>query len=95
MLTKGSIPMPNRNLPDLPKAAAEGEDKTDDNDAVEAAVDTEDEKTVTFKVTSIFFQEYNGLSHPTPNDPVQHVYGEKHILEKLGKNTFQVSPGAL
>lgn len=94
MLTKGSIPMPNRNLPDLPKAAAEGEDKTDDNDAVEAAVDTEDEKTVTFKVTSIFFQEYNGLSHPTPNDPVQHIYGEKHILEKLGKNTFQVSPGA-
>ena len=94
MLTKGTIPMPDRNLPALPKAAAEGEDKTDDNDAVDAAVKTEDKETVTFKVTSIFFQEYNGLSHPTPNDPVQHVYGEKHILERLGKNTFQVSPGA-
>lgn len=94
MLTKGSIPMPDRNLPALPKVAAEGEDKADDNDAVEMAVKTEGEETVTFKVTSIFFQEYKGLSHPTPNDPVQHVYGEKHILERLGKNTFQVSPGA-
>lgn len=94
MLTKGSIPMPDRNLPTLPKKAAEGEDEADDDDAVEAAVKTEDEETVTFKITSIFFQEYNGLSHPTPNDPVQHVYGEKHILERLGKNTFQVSPGA-
>lgn len=95
MLTKGSIPMPDRNLPGLPKAAAEGEDKTKDNNVeIEATVNTESEDTVAFKVTSIFFQEYNGLSHPTPNDPVQHVYGEKHILERLGKNTFQVSPGA-
>lgn len=94
MLTKGGIPMPIRNLPDIPKVAAEGEDKADDDDADDAAVKTEDKETVTFKVTSIFFQEYNGLSHPTPNDPVQHVYGEKHILERLGKNTFQVSPGA-
>jgi len=95
MLTKGCIPMPERNLPGLPKVTDE-EDKTHDNVAG-AAVKTEEKETsntVSFKVTSIFFQEYNGLSHPTPNDPVQHVYGEKFILESLGKNTFQVSPGA-
>ena len=97
MLTKDCIPMPDRTLPDLPKAADEEDIVAKDNTTL-AADKTDKEKSATasipFKVSSIFFQEYNGLSHPTPNDPVQHVYGEKHILDILGKNTFQISPGA-
>jgi tRNA (uracil-5-)-methyltransferase len=46
------------------------------------------------RVTSIYFQEYDGLSHPAPDHPVQHVYGKKSFEEKLGKCTFQISPGA-
>lgn len=46
------------------------------------------------KVTSIYFQEFDGLSHPSPGHPVQHVYGKTHLLEKLGNCFFQISPGA-
>lgn len=46
------------------------------------------------KVTSIFFQEYDGLSQPSPDHPVQHAYGKKSLEEKLGNCTFQISPGA-
>ncbi|KAL7452099.1 hypothetical protein ACHAWC_008236 [Mediolabrus comicus] len=46
------------------------------------------------KVTSIFFQEFVGLSNPTPEHPVQHVYGKTCLEEQLGKCTFQISPGA-
>mmetsp|Transcript_904 Transcript_904/g.1398 ORF Transcript_904/g.1398 Transcript_904/m.1398 type:complete len:364 (-) Transcript_904:157-1248(-) len=46
------------------------------------------------KVTSIFFQEYVGLSNPPPEHPVQHVYGKTSLEERLGKCTFQISPGA-
>ena len=92
MLTKDCIPMPDRTLPDLPMAADEKDIVAKDNTT--AAADKSATASIPFKVSSIFFQEYNGLSHPTPNDPVQHVYGEKHILDILGKNTFQISPGA-
>ena len=46
------------------------------------------------RVTSMYFQEYGGLSNPTADHPVQHVYGDLAMQEKLGKCTFQVSPGA-
>ena len=92
MLTKDCIPMPDRTLPDLPMAEDEKDIVAKDNTT--AAADKSATASIPFKVSSIFFQEYNGLSHPTPNDPVQHVYGEKHILDILGKNTFQISPGA-
>jgi tRNA (uracil-5-)-methyltransferase len=46
------------------------------------------------KVTSIFFQEYAGLSNPPPEHPVQHVYGKTSLEERLGKCIFQISPGA-
>ena len=92
MLTKDCIPMPDRTLPDLPMAADEKDLVAKDNTT--AAADKSATASIPFKVSSIFFQEYNGLSLPTPNDPVQHVYGEKHILDILGKNTFQISPGA-
>ena len=47
-----------------------------------------------YKVTSMFFQEYDGVSNPTPDHPVQHVYGKTSLSEKLGNCTFQISPGA-
>uniref|UniRef100_A0A6U0TIE3 Methyltransferase domain-containing protein n=1 Tax=Eucampia antarctica TaxID=49252 RepID=A0A6U0TIE3_9STRA len=46
------------------------------------------------KVTSIFFQSYAGLSNPSPDHPVQHVFGKTSMDEKLGKCIFQISPGA-
>lgn len=73
------------------------------------------------RVTSIYFQEFVGLSSPTPSDPVQvrtfttttspdsdtivahtllykcstqHAYGDTTMEERLGKCTFQISPGA-
>ena len=46
------------------------------------------------KVTSIFFQEFLGLSSPPPEHPVQHIYGKTVLEERLGKCTFQISPGA-
>jgi hypothetical protein len=36
------------------------------------------------RVTSIFFQEYDGLSTPPPEHPVQHAYGKMNLMEKLG-----------
>ncbi|GKZ00244.1 hypothetical protein MPSEU_000977300 [Mayamaea pseudoterrestris] len=45
-------------------------------------------------ITSIFFQAFDGLSSPNSETPVQHAYGKKHMLETLGKCTFQISPGA-
>mmetsp|Transcript_22083 Transcript_22083/g.50467 ORF Transcript_22083/g.50467 Transcript_22083/m.50467 type:complete len:707 (-) Transcript_22083:269-2389(-) len=45
-------------------------------------------------VTSIFFQEYAGVSIPPPDHPVQHSYGKEFLEERLGKCTFQISPGA-
>jgi len=46
------------------------------------------------RVTSIFFQEYAGLSSPSPSHPVQHVFGKKYLEEKLLNCTFRISPGA-
>eukprot|EP00804_Cyclotella_cryptica_P026148 CCRYP_013033-RB/>CCRYP_013033-RB protein AED:0.24 eAED:0.24 QI:114/1/1/1/1/1/4/201/724 len=46
------------------------------------------------RVTSVFFQEYEGLSQPGPDHPVQHVYGKTCLEERLGQCTFQISPGA-
>jgi SAM-dependent methyltransferases related to tRNA (uracil-5-)-methyltransferase len=46
------------------------------------------------KVTSLFFQEFEGLSNPPPQHPVQHLFGKKCIEEKLLQCEFQISPGA-
>lgn len=46
------------------------------------------------KVTSIFFQEFDGLSNPPPEHPVQHAFGKQYLTERLGKCQFQISPGA-
>ena len=54
----------------------------------------EKEEYCTCEVTSLFFQEFDGLSNPKPEHPVQHLFGEKSIEEKLLQCTFQISPGA-
>ena len=46
------------------------------------------------RVASVFFQEFDGVSIPPPEHPVQHAYGKKALQERLGKCTFQISPGA-
>jgi tRNA (uracil-5-)-methyltransferase len=56
----------------------------------------EDENDIYFDygVTSLYFQEFDGLSHPSPEHPVQHLYGKKYLEEKLLDCEFQISPGA-
>mmetsp|Transcript_17820 Transcript_17820/g.37134 ORF Transcript_17820/g.37134 Transcript_17820/m.37134 type:complete len:773 (-) Transcript_17820:352-2670(-) len=81
MLTEGLIPMPKRIFPENHMYDEAKEEKNAAND-------------VGIRVTSIFFQEYEGLSHPSPEHPVQHAFGKKSLEEKLGQCTFQISPGA-
>lgn len=85
MLTEGNIPKPTRDIPsDVNKDAdTNSTDKQDDAD-----------KFCKTPVTSIFFQEYDGLSNPKPEHPVQHAYGKEYLEEKLLNCTFQISPGA-
>jgi tRNA (uracil-5-)-methyltransferase len=56
--------------------------------------DAASEAKTDMRVTSIYFQEYDGLSTPSPAHPVQHKYGSLCMEEKLGKCTFEISPGA-
>lgn len=49
---------------------------------------------LSFKVTSLFVQEYDGVSAPAEDHPVVHVYGERTIEEHLLGMRFSVSPGA-
>ena len=46
------------------------------------------------EITSVYFQEYEGLSNPKPDDPVTLAYGKPTIEEQLGKCIFHISPGA-
>ena len=80
MLTKDVIPTPLRDFPEGYQKEEEEETSGDENGGI--------------KVTSIFFQEYVGLSNPPPQHPVQHIYGKTSLEERLGKCTFQISPGA-
>ncbi|CAH0474181.1 unnamed protein product [Peronospora belbahrii] len=47
-----------------------------------------------FKVTSIYMQEYDGLSAPSNADPVEHVFGKTKLEEHLLGMRFLVSPNA-
>ncbi|KAK1941437.1 tRNA (uracil-5-)-methyltransferase A [Phytophthora citrophthora] len=47
-----------------------------------------------FKITSIYMQEYEGLSAPSDNDPVEHVFGKEKLEEHLLGMRFSVSPNA-
>jgi tRNA (uracil-5-)-methyltransferase len=46
------------------------------------------------KVTCVYFQEFSGLSSPTPDTPVQHAFGKTELREELSGCAFQISPGA-
>ena len=47
-----------------------------------------------FKVTSVYMHEYNGLSAPSDSDPVEHVFGKTKLEEHLLGMRFLVSPNA-
>ena len=95
VLTKDELITPTRDLPSVQMLrekdlVKDGEVSTGDEKAETIA----EKETGAFHVTSVFFQEYNGLSSPAVSHPVQHAYGSKFIEEKLGANTYQISPGA-
>lgn len=46
------------------------------------------------RITSVYFQEFEGLSAPGPDVPVNLAFGKPTIEEHLGKCTFHISPGA-
>jgi len=85
VLTEKPIPLPQRDYAGVDLTMIKG-----DNAEEESA----EEKKAPLKVTSIFFQEYGGLSAPGPDHPVEHMYGNDYMEEILGKCTFQISPGA-
>jgi len=82
MLTTCDIPMPVRNYP---ASHQETETETGKNEKSSLCVT---------RVTSLFFQEYEGLSNPLPEHPVQHAYGKEFLEERLLQCKFQISPGA-
>ncbi|TMW55164.1 hypothetical protein Poli38472_013926 [Pythium oligandrum] len=47
-----------------------------------------------YQVTSLFLQEYEGVSAASENDPLVHLHGEKTIEEHLLGMRFSVSPNA-
>lgn len=44
----------------------------------------------TMKVTSVFFQEFAGLSNPKPDDPVQVSGGGYYVFQAFGGTTLQL-----
>lgn len=81
MLTESPLPRPIRSYP--------GHEEHDTQNGVKDMGEWSDSK-----VTSLFFQEFEGLSNPPPQHPVQHLHGKKCIEEKLLQCEFQISPGA-
>ena len=91
LLTSDPIPTPIRDFPD---------NHYSDDMILPEQVETkkvdfyDSDKEGDLRVTSIYFQEFDGVSMPGPDHPVQHVYGKNYLEESLGKCTFQISPGA-
>lgn len=90
-LTQQDLITTKRNLPSV-QMVKNGDLAKDEETVMEDP--TAVEETSSIRVTSIFFQEYSGLSNPSVSHPVQHAYGTKFIEEKLGANIYQISPGA-
>ncbi len=67
---------------------------TNIEDSARTGTNTEKKQHCDVAVTSLFFQEFEGLSNPGPDHPVQHIEGKKYIEEKLLQCVFQISPGA-
>lgn len=90
MLTGKVIPCPKRTYPRVKRSggtsniiAASPDTSTETEDADEMV-----------PITSIFFQEFDGLSLPSPSHPVQHAFGKEYLEEQLGECMFRISPGA-
>jgi tRNA (uracil-5-)-methyltransferase len=47
-----------------------------------------------FKITSLYLQEYAGVSAPKEDDPIEKVYGSETIEEELLGMRFKISPQA-
>lgn len=47
-----------------------------------------------FKVTSLYWQDFDGVSAPKEDHPVMHVAGKEHSIEKLMDLKFEISPQA-
>ena len=45
-------------------------------------------------VASIYLQEYAGVSAPKDDDPVIHLHGATHLIERLNNLKFKISPQA-
>lgn len=68
---------------------------SDANDALKRAVVAAfTDASLSFRVTSLYVHEYAGVSAPSEDDPVTHVYGDTTIEEELLGLRFTVSPGA-
>lgn len=74
------------------------EDGGDDSEAMDdlkqKVIAALTDASLSVKVTSIFLQEYAGVSAPSEDDPVVHIYGQTTIEEHLLGKRFSVSPGA-
>lgn len=92
MLTDAALTVPRCDY----KVVATEKESSDETETTKQAVTPveEDEAPKSFRVTSVFFQEFDGVSNPGPEHPVQHAYGKRSIQERLGNCTFQISPGA-
>ena len=107
MLTEDSISLPHVTFPDLTQTEETIERENiliaplPASSTLVTSTSTSDADSdvpvpvpVPFKVTSIYFQEYEGLSTPSPEHPVQLEYGSGIMKERLGQCEFQISPGA-
>mmetsp|Transcript_19178 Transcript_19178/g.26586 ORF Transcript_19178/g.26586 Transcript_19178/m.26586 type:complete len:337 (+) Transcript_19178:3-1013(+) len=96
MLKNKELGKSKREYPKPPKSDTKESEGDNGNTASETATTEipKDHNDQPIKVTSIFFQEYSGVSIPPPEHPVQHAFGKKTLHEKLGKCSFQISPGA-
>lgn len=71
-----------------------GDDSKVMDDLKQKIIATLTDAALPVKVTSIFLQEYAGVSAPSEDDPVVHIYGQTTIEEHLLGKRFSVSPGA-
>jgi hypothetical protein len=89
MLTRGVIPTPRRDYPDghtCDTRVPDGKAKTSSPEAHTKEGGSEEGKEEDnnggggIRVTSIYFQEYEGLSLPTPDHPVQVSYSHSSFM---------------
>ncbi|KAK8814217.1 hypothetical protein WA158_008079 [Blastocystis sp. Blastoise] len=48
----------------------------------------------TYKVTSLYYQDFSSVSAPRPDEKPQHIYGDLYLTEQLCGKFFHISPDA-